>query len=133
MNISFFLKPKVEVKYLQDDCSVQQALADMLESGFTAVPVIDKTGRYIGTIGEGDFLRLLMRTPAEKAAAMPVGQVRRRVTHRTVSMDASMEGLVELVTDQNFVPVVDGRGMFCGIITRHDVIKYMTGIWKAKT
>ena len=31
----------------------------------------------------------------------------------------------ELVTEQNFVPVVDGRGMFCGIVTRRDVITYL--------
>ena len=54
MNISFFLKPKAEVSYLTEDCLVRQALYDMMQSGFTAVPVIDPKGRYIGTITEGD-------------------------------------------------------------------------------
>ena len=36
-----------------------------------------------------------------------------------------MEDMVDLVTAQNFVPVVDGRGIFCGIVTRRDVITYL--------
>ena len=36
-----------------------------------------------------------------------------------------MEDMVDLVTMQNFVPVVDGRGIFCGIVTRRDVITYL--------
>lgn len=128
MNISFFLKPKVEVSYLYDDCPVRQALDDMLKSGFTAIPVIDHKGYYVGTIGEGDFLRLLLRKKPEEIDRMTVGQVERRVKHRTVSIDARMEDLVDLVTEQNFVPVADGRDMFIGIVTRHDIIAH----WKTK-
>ena len=65
MNISFFLKPKIEVSYLLDDCPVRQALDDMLKSGFTAIPVISPKGKYVGTITEGDFLRLLLHHSPE--------------------------------------------------------------------
>ena len=54
MNISFFLKPKLEVSYLLDDCPVRQALDDMLNSGFTAIPVIGRSGKYVGTMVEID-------------------------------------------------------------------------------
>ena len=67
MNISFFLKPKIEVSYLLDDCPVRQALDDMLKSGFTAIPVISPKGKYVGTITEGDFLRLLLHHSPEQA------------------------------------------------------------------
>ena len=33
-----------------------------------------------------------------------------------------MEALIERISNQNFVPVVDDRGVFIGIITRKDVI-----------
>ncbi len=123
MNISFFLKPKFEVFYLYDDCPVRQAIRDMLESGFTAVPVIDRKGGYAGTISEGDFLRLLLRAGDKKLDMLTVGQVERRIRHRMVSIDARMDDLVDLVAEQNFVPVADGRGMFIGIVTRRDVIE----------
>lgn len=125
MNISYFLRPKVTVTYLTDDCPVRQALDDMLKSGFTAVPVVSPKGKYIGTITEGDFLRLLLQRSAEDLDKMTVGQVERRVRHRSVTIDARMEDMVDLAAVQNFVPVTDGRGMFCGIITRGDVINQL--------
>lgn len=125
MNISYFLRPKVTVTYLTDDCPVRQALDDMLKSGFTAVPVVSPKGKYIGTITEGDFLRLLLQRSAEDLDKMTVGQVERRVRHRSVTIDARMEDMVDLAAVQNFVPVTDGRGMFCGIITRSDVINQL--------
>lgn len=125
MNISYFLRPKVTVTYLTDDCPVRQALDDMLKSGFTAVPVVSPKGKYIGTITEGDFLRLLLQCSADEVDKMTVGQVERRVRHRSVTIDARMEDMVDLAAVQNFVPVTDGRGMFCGIITRSDVINQL--------
>ena len=41
-----------------------------------------------------------------------------------------MEDLVELVSDQNFVPVMDGRGTLCGIVTRRDVIRQLSESYK---
>ena len=125
MNISFFLKPKVEVSYLYDDCPVLQAIGDMRQTGFTAIPLIDHKGRYVGTICEGDFLSLLLEKTPDEWREMPVGKAPRRFQHRTVSIDAKMDDLVDLVTEQNFVPVADGRGMFIGIVTRHDVLEYL--------
>ena len=129
MNISYFLRPKVTVTYLTDDCPVRQALDDMLKSGFTAVPVVSPKGKYIGTITEGDFLRLLLQRSADEVDKMTVGQVERRVRHRSVTIDARMEDMVDLAAVQNFVPVTDGRGMFCGIITRSDVINQLRASW----
>lgn len=128
MNISFFLKPKLDVSYLYDDSPVSQALNDILNSNFTAIPLIDRQGRYTGTICEGDFLRLLMQNRPEEVGQWAVGRVPRRFIHHTVNIDAAMEDMAELVTEQNFVPVVDGRGMFIGIITRHDVLNYLQGL-----
>ena len=36
-----------------------------------------------------------------------------------------MEELFERITNQNFVPVTDDRGIFIGIITRKDIITYL--------
>ena len=91
MNISFFLKPKVEVSYLTESCPVQKAIDDMLHSGFTAIPVVDAKGKYAGTITEGDFLRLVLHYPKETLEQLTVGQVELRVHHRSVSIDARME------------------------------------------
>ena len=56
MNILFFLTPKSEVAYIYDDQTLRQVLEIMEYHRYTAVPVINKQGKYIGTITEGDML-----------------------------------------------------------------------------
>ena len=53
MNILFFLKPKAEVAYLYEDFSMRQGLEKLERSGYTAIPVINRQGAYIGTITAG--------------------------------------------------------------------------------
>ena len=46
--------------------------------------------------------------------------------NKAVNISISMEGLVDKITNQNFVPVVDDNNVFIGIITRKDVILYLS-------
>ena len=55
-NVSFYLIPKSEVCYIFEEESVGQSLRTIRKRGYQAVPVIDKEGKYCGTITEGDFL-----------------------------------------------------------------------------
>ena len=43
---------------------------------------------------------------------------------RPVCIDTNMEQLLGQAQMQNFVPVVDDRNVFIGIITRSEIIKY---------
>lgn len=56
MNILFFLTPKSDVAFLYDDETLRQALEKMEYHKYSAVPVISRSGKYIGTITEGDML-----------------------------------------------------------------------------
>ena len=56
MNILFFLTPKSEVAYIYEDDSLRQALEKMEYHKYSAVPVISRSGKYIGTVTEGDML-----------------------------------------------------------------------------
>ena len=44
--------------------------------------------------------------------------------YRAVNVTTDLEGLLKYATNQNFVPVTDDRGMFIGIVTRQDIIRY---------
>ena len=65
MNIAYFLIPKRSVAYLYDDCTFRQGLEKMHHHSYTAIPVIARDGRYIGTVSEGDFLWRLLDEGAE--------------------------------------------------------------------
>ena len=56
MNILFFLKPKSELAYIKDYHTLRQALEIMEYHKYASVPIIDKEGKYVGTITEGDLL-----------------------------------------------------------------------------
>ncbi|MDF2889568.1 MAG: hypothetical protein K0R23_3953, partial [Lacrimispora sp.] len=44
--------------------------------------------------------------------------------NRPVFADSTMEDLVDMALNQNFVPVVDDQKNFIGLVTRKDIIRY---------
>lgn len=127
MNILFFLTPKSEVAYIYDDQTLRQALEIMEHHRYTAVPVINKLGKYIGTITEGDMLwgiKNQYNLSLKGAEHMPVTTIPRRSDNHPVSINATMEDMIDKALNQNFVPVVDDQENFIGIITRKDIIRY---------
>ena len=130
MNILFFLTPKSEVAYVQEDDTLRQALEKMEHHGYAAVPLLSADGRYIGPIPDGDMLWGLKKRNFPGLRQMediPVMKIRRNHDNRPVHINEDMEQLLEKVTVQNFVPVVDDEKVFIGIVTRRDVIRYLTG------
>ncbi len=129
MNILFFLTPKSEVAYVEEDDSLRQVLEKMEYHGFTAIPLLTMEGKYIGTITEGDVLWKLKKENFPRLHEMEdisVMQLIRSRDNRAVHVNVKMEELLERVMRQNFVPVVDDEKIFIGIITRKDVIQFLT-------
>lgn len=125
MNISFYLILKSEVTYLHQDDTVAQALRLIHKHGYQSVPVIDGEGRYVGTISEGDFLWNLIEEyhmDMEAMRRVRVSSMKFRWDYEPVSIDADIAQLDRHILNQNFVPVVDGRNVFIGIITRKVII-----------
>lgn len=126
-NILFFLTPKSEVAHLHDDWTLRQSIEKLERSHFTAIPLIDRQGHYIGTITEGDILWTLKKRydmNMKAAENVSILTVERRMEFKPVSINASMEDLVQMTMNQNFVPVIDDKKIFIGIVTRKDIIRY---------
>ena len=131
MNIASFLLPKVEVTYLYDHMTLRQGLEKMHRSGYAAVPVIDREDRYVGVVSEGDFLwnilehnRSLNDITMKQSEELTIREILQMGKVRPVCIDTNMEELLGQAQMQNFVPVIDDRSVFIGIITRSDIIKY---------
>ena len=56
MNVLFFLTPKSEVAYIEADVTLRQALEKLEANGYSALPIVDKRGKYVGSVTEGDLL-----------------------------------------------------------------------------
>lgn len=127
MNIAFFLTPKNEVVCENSEATMRQVMERMEHHGYTAIPLIDKHGKYVGTLTEGDILWKLKNTPDlnfKNSEAVKVNDIPKRVDHKSVLIGADIESLISLAVNQNFVPVVDDNGIFIGIIKRSDIIEY---------
>lgn len=127
MNILFFLKPKGELAYLYDDYTLRQGIEKLERSGFTAIPLINRKGEYIGTVTEGDILWTLKNQYSldlKAAEEVSIQLVRRRMRFDPISIDSNMEDLISKAMNQNFVPVIDDKKIFIGIVTRKDIIEF---------
>lgn len=128
MNILFFLKPKNELSYIYDDFTLRQALEKMEFYRFSAIPVLSRDGQYIKTITEGDILWSLKNwneISFVNTEEIYINEIKNHRVYKSIGIDRTIDDLIDLISEQNFVPVVDDRNMFIGIITRKSVIEYL--------
>ena len=126
-NILFFLTPKALCSHLMADDTLRQALVRMEAAKYQALPILNKKGEYCGTLTEGDALWALMNRcglDIHKAEHIRIMDIAHRKDNTPVKVDAGMERLLERASKQNFIPVVDDKNTFIGIITRRSIIKY---------
>lgn len=129
MNILFFLTPKSDVAYIFEDETLRQTVEKMEHRKFSCIPILNEEGKYTGTISEGDLLWGIKRlniniTDLKEMEDVSIMAIPRRATYKPVHADADMEDLLDRAINQNYVPVIDDKGSFIGIITRKEIIKY---------
>ena len=127
MNIIMILKPKETVKYIYEDSTLRQGLEKMRAHSYTALPVINKEGKYIGTVSEGDFLYYILDKQSNNMRAnekYKISDILRPDFNPAVKINVSMDEVLNRALNQNFVPVTDDFDTFIGIVTRQDTIKY---------
>jgi len=134
MNIAYFLLPKEQVSVTYEDASLRQGLEKMRNWGYSAIPVLSRDNRYVGTISEGDFLWYIVEThmeegnmqsvPVQNLEKVCIRDVLRIDRNPPVPITASVEELLVRAMNQNFIPVVDDRGIFIGLVTQQDIIRY---------
>ncbi len=125
MNILRFLIPKSRVAYLEKTASVRNGLEKMRHHSYTALPVIASDGTYAGTVTEGDFLWQAIGQGASHIKDLEecrISDLIRPDWNPPVSASCTVEELFSRLMEQNFVPVVDDRGVFVGIVTRKAIL-----------
>lgn len=127
MNILFFLKPKNEIAYIYNDCTLRQVLETMEYHKYASIPMLNREGELVGTMTEGDLLwgiKDYKGLDIKAAENVFINDFPRKATYDAVAADSDMEDLVKKAMNQNFVPVVDDQNKFIGIITRRSIIEY---------
>lgn len=128
MNVAFYLTPKDEVIWIAEDSTMRQALEKMEYHRYSAMPLVNKEGKYAGTITEGDLLWRLKRSPElsfKDLEKIRIKDIPRYQKNEAVSINAQIEELIPLAIHQNFIPVVDDHQNFIGIVKRSTIINYL--------
>ena len=127
MNILFLLTPKAKCAYLRAEDTVRQALEKMQSCGYAALPILAKDGSYKGTLTEGDLLWAIKSLGLPSLREMEdhsIMEISHKRDNTPVFVSNKVEDLMEKAVEQNFVPVVDDRNTFIGIITRKAIMQY---------
>ena len=130
MNLLFFLTPKQDVLYIYEDFTLRQTLEKWANQRFATIPVLKRNGEYVGTITEGDILwgmKNLHGLDLEASEDVPIASFPRRRDYKAVTVTTDMPTLLRAAIDQNFVPVVDDRNVFIGMVRRTVLLKDMYG------
>lgn len=127
-NAFTFFTPKNETQFITSDSTLRAVIEKFDFHKFTVVPVIDVEGKFLFTLSEGDVLRFIKNfakfnySIAENVLVTEI-PIYRPYQHLNISAD--FEEICKLSLKQNFIPLVDDRGMFIGIIRRSKVLDYL--------
>lgn len=131
MNILFLLTPKAACSYVREEDTIRQALERMSVAGYAAVPILAKDGSYKGTLTEGDLLwaiKNLYLMDMKEAEGHSIMEIEHRKDNQPVTVTTPSEDLLTKAVDQNFVPVVDDKNTFIGLVTRKAILQeYIEG------
>lgn len=128
MNVLFFLLPKAQCAYVLETDTLRQVIEKMEYHNYTAIPLLSKEGKYLATISDGDLLYHLKNNDIsfDMTNHHNIMEVKIRKDIKPISINNNIESLVDLIVNQNFVPVIDDQEVFIGIITRKRVIGHLT-------
>ena len=123
-----FLTIKKKTHYIDADSTIRQALEKFDYHKFSVVSMLDKNGVFVSTVSEGDILRYIKnnaRFDISRAENVLVKDIEKYRPYKAVLLSAPMDEVLNVIMDQNFVPVTDDRGVYSGIIKRKTVIEYL--------
>lgn len=127
MNIITLLTPKEDTFYLDSKSTIRQALEKYDYHKFSVVPLIDKEGHYITTLSEGDILRFIKNNcnfDLDVAETQTVDVIEKYRPYKALDISSPIKEVVQLSFEQNFIPMVDDRGMYIGLIKRKGILEY---------
>ena len=128
MNILRFLVPKSSVEYISSEATVRQAYEKMRYHSYVAIPVLDDNGMYVGTLRKEDIYKYFFdkgEIDFRLAEKEGIKLLLDKEYSKPLYHNSEIEDMMERVREHNFVPVVDDRGCFIGIILRRDVLNFL--------
>jgi len=124
---------------IQEDATLDEALALMEERRVRRLPVVDENGRLVGILSRGDVreataVRATVNPYAPEAQAdwLTVSEVM-TPDPMTVSPDTPVWQVAETMLEHKIggLPVVDSDGNLIGLVTDSDIFRLVVETWRS--
>lgn len=128
MNLFELFTPKAETFYLTEDMSVRQAMEKFEAHKFSTVPIIATDGTYLTTISQGDILRYIKHRnhfDINTMSRVNIMEIERYRPYEPCAHTLGMDDVLRLGLQQSFIPIVDDRQMYIGIVKRKSIIMHL--------
>ncbi len=115
----------VDCATVRTENTLMHAMLLLSSVGFTSVPVLDEESRLAGVVGMPAIFRGILGNDHYHWEQLDLRKVR-EVMERNVFVvfdDSSLEDILHLLVNTNYLCVTDHDGLFLGIIARKQIFK----------
>lgn len=133
-----FLIPASRIAFVQDDNPLYHAFLILTKVKYSKIPVLDKEKRVVGLVSLAMITDKMLQTDEisiDPLNELKVKDVMQKDFDKINFVNTTLEAQLHLLIDNAFLPVVDDRGVFQGLLTRREWIKafnYVTHTFENK-
>jgi CBS-domain-containing membrane protein len=105
--------------------SIGEAYRRLMESKFSTLPVVDQEGKMHGLVSLSDFYGLnAWKKLGEESQVHSLVGVDEMVKPARVHLhpDMNLEAALTNMSDEEFVPVVEGESRYVGLLVKSDLV-----------
>lgn len=117
--------PAENVANVMKEHPLEHALLLLSQAGYSTIPVLDREDHFVGLLSLNDIVKKMLGIDGIDTSNLDELTVA-DVMKTDVSVmrpDAELEDVLHLLVDSSFLPVLDHEGVFCGIVTRREILK----------
>lgn len=117
--------PADNVANVMKENPLEHALLVLSQVGYSSIPVLDKDDRFVGLLTLTDVVSKMMELDeidSDNLSQFTVADVM-QTDIGTITEKSDLEDILHLLVDANYLPVLDEKGLFKGIITRREILK----------
>ena len=121
-----FLIPASRIAFVQEDKPLYHAFLILTKVKYSKIPVLDKDKRVVGLLSLAMITDKMLTNDAISTApldTLKVKDVMQTDFDKINFVETTLETQLHLLINNAFLPVVDDRGVFQGLLTRREWIK----------
>jgi len=129
--IGSLIVPKESVTFIRGKWNLEQALSQLMETGWSSVPVLNDDDEVEGIISKTLILEhaRLEKVPYYHEFQRKFVKDSMQKNVPTLSDDTILRYGIELLVDWPYLPVVNSKKKFSGILTRRSVLDYLLKVF----